>query len=141
MRIGIIAAMEKEIKKKMPYVNVINKACPLLAQMAEEGWIKNKVAKHTIKEYLKVFKYSNIQKLVLGCTHYPLFTDLIKKELGKKVEIINTGENVANYLKKHIEKTTTQKPNYEFYLTDLESEFIKVAYNILGKEIEVKLAT
>lgn len=145
--IGVIAttgtirsnAWEKEIKKKMPQVEVINQACPLLAQMAEEGWISNKIAKYTIEEYLKVFHSIPIQKLILGCTHYPLFTKLIQKELGEQVEIINTGKNVAKYLQKILPKKGEHKPRYEFYLTDMETEFLRVANNLLQQKIEIKL--
>lgn len=144
--IGVIAttgtirsnAWEKEIKKKLPQVEVINKACPLLAQMAEEGWTTNQIAQYTIAEYLSIFHNTNIQKLILGCTHYPLFTELIQKELGEQVEIINTGKNVAKYLQKVLKKSTKHQPQYEFYLTDLESEFLRVANNLLQQEIVVK---
>lgn len=147
-KIGVIAttgtirsnSWEIEIKKRLPDVEVINKACPLLAQMAEEGWTTNKIAQYTITEYLSIFHNTNIQKLILGCTHYPLFTDLIKKELGEHIEIINTGKNVAKFLKKTIKTSVKHKPRYEFYLTDLESEFLRVAHNLLQEEINVEQA-
>jgi len=40
--------------------------------------------------------------MILGCTHYPLFKDLIKKELGDEIDIINTGEKIANYLQTYL---------------------------------------
>lgn len=146
--IGVIAttgtirsnSWEKEIKKVLPSTNVINKACPLLAQMAEEGWTTNEIAKLTIKEYLKVFENKSIQKLILGCTHYPLFKEIIREELGDAVEIINTGENVAEYLKNIIKTSIDGKGKHEFYLTDLETEFLRVAKNLLEEEIELKKA-
>ncbi len=144
--IGVIAttgtirsnSWEKEIKKVLPDANVINKACPLLAQMAEEGWTTNEIARLTIKEYLKVFKNKKIEKLILGCTHYPLFKEIIREELGDDVDIINTGENVAKYLKNIIKTSIDSEGKHEFYLTDLESEFLRVAKNILDEEIELK---
>lgn len=146
--IGVIAttgtirsnSWEKEIKRVLPKTSVINKACPLLAQMAEEGWTTNEIARLTIKEYLKVFENKNIEKLILGCTHYPLFREIIQEELGDDVEIINTGENVAKYLKNIIKNSTKDKGKHEFYLTDLESEFLRVAKNLLDEEIELKKA-
>lgn len=146
--IGVIAttgtirsnSWEKEIKKALPNTNVINKACPLLAQMAEEGWTTNEIAKYTIKEYLKDFKNTNIEKLILGCTHYPLFKKIIQEELGDNVQIINTGENVVTYLKEKIKHSNKQQAKHKFYLTDLESEFLKVAKNLLSEEIIVEKA-
>jgi len=146
-RIGVIAtkgtiktnAWEKEIIKKIKSAEIINKACPLLAPMAEEGWTENDVAKYTIKEYMIPFKNKKINKLILGCTHYPLFTKLIREELGEDVEIINTGEKLAKYLKKfmfnnNLENTIVGERNYKIYLTDTECNFVDVAGKLLKQE-------
>ena len=139
--VGIIAtqgtiksnAWENYIKKSIKDVNVYNKACSLLAPMAEEGWVNNDVAYYTIKEYMKDFK--NIDTLILGCTHYPLFKDLIKEELGENVDIVNTGEKLAKYLKKYLTKNNIEnvnkEPKYKLYLTDTECNFINVANKLL----------
>lgn len=144
--IGVIAtqgtikskAWEKCILDNLKNVKVYNKACSLLAPMAEEGWVNNEVAYYTIKEYMKDF--NNIDKLILGCTHYPLFKDLLQKELGEKVDIINTGEKLAKYLKSYLTKNNMQndnnlKSNYELFLTDTECNFINVANKLLQKSM------
>lgn len=130
---------EQELKEKIEDITVINKACPLLAPMAEQGWIENKVAKETIKEYMLVFKNKNIDKLILGCTHYPLFKELIKKELGNDVEIINTGEKIAKYIKDYLNEQNanndkTNNADCKIYLTDTECNFINVAKKLLKDE-------
>lgn len=135
---------EAEIKKYMPNVQVINKACPILAQIAEEGWTDNEIAKLTIEEYVDIFKKTRVDKLILGCTHYPLFMPLIKKELGDDIDVIDTGKKVGSYLKKFLENNNANnmenKPNYDFYLTDTESSFLKVATRLLQKEIKIEKA-
>lgn len=151
--IGVIAtigtirsgAWEKEIKKYMPNVNVYSKACALLAQMAEEGWTNNKIAELTAREYLKDFDGKEIEKLILGCTHYPLFETVIKKALNKNVEIIDTGKKMGIYLKEillkeNLENTRNNIAQYEIYLTDHESEFVRVARALLKEEITPRLA-
>lgn len=152
-KIGVMAttgtiksnSWEHEIKKLIPDVDVINKPCPLLAQMAEEGWTNNEIARLTIKEYVSVFKNNPVEKLILGCTHYPLFKDLIEKELGENTEIIDTGNKVGTYLKKFLYNNKMTSENNEvkkdeFYLTDLESNFLKVANNLLNTKLEIKKA-
>lgn len=148
--IGVIATTgtiksrgwQNEISKKIIGAKVIGKACPLLAPMAEEGWTENEIAKLTIHEYLKDF--NNIDSLILGCTHYPLFKRIIEEELDKNVNIINTGEMVANKLRKFIEENSMNNlqdniSQTEIYLTDLECNFIEVAKKILNiSEINVK---
>lgn len=148
--IGVIAtqgtirsnAWEEKILEKLPNVEVKSEETPLLATMAEQGWTNNKVAKCTIKEYMKFFK--KINRLILGCTHYPLFELLIRKELRKKVDIINTGKKVADYLKEYlknneIENDSTKK-EFKIYLTDIETNFANVAKKLLQQDVEIKEA-
>ena len=65
--------------------------------MAEEGWTDNEIARLTIKEYLKGI--GDIEALVLGCTHYPMFEKIIREEV-KNIDIINTGKIIAKSLKR-----------------------------------------
>lgn len=127
---------EKRLKEKLPKVQVWNKACPLLAPMAEQGWTENAVAQEAIKEYLKEMKEKKLDKIILGCTHYPLFQKQIRKELGEKVEIINTGEKIATYLITYLKANQIEnemlKQENEIYLTDTECQFIEVAERIAG---------
>ena len=145
--IGVIATAgtirsngwEKALKEKNSELNIINKACPLLAPMAEEGWTNNEVASLAVKEYLK--DINNIDALILGCTHYPLFEDVIKKELGDTVEIINTGKMIADYIKELFEKENMLNLDnnnlYEIYLTDIECNFVNVAKKLINEELSV----
>lgn len=150
-KIGVIATAgtirskgwESKIISKIPDAIIYNKACPLLAPMAEEGWINNDIAKLTIKEYLKDLK--EIDCLILGCTHYPLFIDIIKEELNENVEIINTGEKLSKDLKENLLNMDMQNLNkkigeYKIYLTDIETNFVNVASRLLDdKDIKSKI--
>ena len=149
-RIGIIAtrgtikskAWEEKILEKNPNIQITSKSTPLLAPMAEEGWTTNEIAKYTIKEYMKEFKGKEIEKLILGCTHYPLFKKFIRDELGEEVDIINTGEQTSIYLEKYlkqnmIENSGNERPYELFYLTDTNGNFIQVAKQLLGREINI----
>ena len=79
--VGVIAtegtirsgAWEQKLKEKIPDINVINKACPMLATIAEEGKAKSEEGRRVIKEYMKPFKDKKIDKIILGCTHYPIY--------------------------------------------------------------------
>ncbi len=135
-------AWEKQIKEALPEAKVINQACPLLAPMAEEGWTKNQVAKEAIREYMKVFEEKELDQLILGCTHYPLFQEIMEEELKQQVEIINTGTRIASYLKNYLEENYLRNdakrslPN-KIFLTDIEENFIKVAKNI-SKDLQIE---
>lgn len=148
--IGVIATAgtirskgwEKVILNKIPDANVQAIACPLLAPMVEEGWYNNKIAKLVMKEYLKPLK--KVEALILGCTHYPLLTQVIHKQLGRKVEIINIGEHVAKKAENILEQNNMiaelqEHPTLKVYLTETESKFNEVASNWLNKQIEAQL--
>ena len=148
--IGVIAtegtirsgAWEKELKKEIKEIRVINKACPMLATIAEEGRALSQEGRLVIKEYMEPFKKNKINKIILGCTHYPIYEKLIREELEYDVELINTGTTVADYLKNYIIEHDLQslkkEVSEEVILTKPEPYFKDIAKNILKYEIKVK---
>src|SRR5689334_598138 len=68
---------EKTIKDKNPKIKVISKACPLFVPLAEDGKISDKSTKLIAQNYLKDFKKTKIDTLILGCTHYPVLKKII----------------------------------------------------------------
>lgn len=146
--IGVIAtkgtirsnAWEELILKQIPQAHVESLATPLLAPMIEEGWYDNKIAKYAIKEYLKSFK--KMEALILGCTHYPLLHKVIKRHLGKKVEIINIGLYAAKETEKILKENDicarNEKQSLEIYVTDIECNFNHIASKLLEREIQAK---
>ena len=76
-------------------------------------------------------------------SYYPLFQNTIKDILGGKIELINTGEKTAQYLKNYLENnklenTSLEKPNYQFYLTDTESKFKDIANQLLNNSYRIE---
>ena len=150
-KIGVIATTgtirskgwQNKLSNYIPDAVISSKDCPLLAPMAEEGWTDNDVAKFTIKEYLKELK--NNECLILGCTHYPLFSHFIREEMGDECEIINTGKILSErinemLINQNIENNNMQKGQYNIFLTDMEENFVKVANQLLqGEEIDKKI--
>ena len=145
--IGVIAtegtirskAWERKIKEAIPDIDVINKACPMLATIAEEGRAKSKEGRCVIKEYMKPFKDKKIQNIILGCTHYPIYEEIIKEELGYEVNLINTGETTAKFVKEFLTKkdiaANHEKQIEKIYLTKNTKEFKTIAQNILGENL------
>lgn len=79
--------------------NTYLKACVGLAQLIE------KEEKEKIDAYLKenLSMYIGVENVVLGCTHYPLIKENIKKVLGN-VTFFDGSIGVANELKRKIDK-------------------------------------
>ena len=149
-KIGVIAtegtiksnAWEIALKKENSNMQIINKACPMLATIAEEGKAMSNEGRQVIKEYMHPFKKHKIDKIILGCTHYPIYEKLIRDELQYDVELINTGTTVANYVNKIITdqslQNTTQKDKEYVILTKPKPYFKNIAKNILNFEIIIK---
>lgn len=64
-----------------------------------------------------------------------MFINIIKSELNKNVEIIDTGIECAESLNRILIKkeltSNAVNPEYKFYLTDVESKFLEIANRIL----------
>jgi glutamate racemase len=152
-RIGVIGtratigsrAYEKNIRKSSPKAKVFTKACPLLVPFIEEGEDENSALKLIVKDYLRDMKSSQVDTLIMGCTHYPIIQDVIEKEIGKNVKIIDPGIFVAEEVSKYLTKNKIQngqniKSKNEFYVTDLTERFAKVAEMFLGEKIKGRIS-
>jgi glutamate racemase len=134
-------AYSKEIKKLNGAAQVIEKPCPLFVPLAEEGWIKHQATFEIAEEYLKELREIGIDTLVLGCTHYPILSEVIQQVVGKNVELIDSGVASSEVIKTKLEKlnllSDLNNPGVqEFYVSDIPTKFKEVAELFLGREID-----
>ncbi len=86
-------------------LKAIEKACPLLVPLVEEGWTAHPVTAEVIRIYLDELRAQAAagglkpDTLVLGCTHYPLLRPLIEKVLADNgaagIRVIDSAESTA----------------------------------------------
>jgi len=91
-----------------------------LVQLIENGEIESPKMNLLLKNHLKPMLSSNIDYLVLGCTHYPYLIPQIKKIIGDKITIIDSGLAVAKQtkalLKQHdLLNSASKKGFHQFY--------------------------
>ncbi|MCD6578729.1 glutamate racemase [bacterium] len=144
--IGTYATIESKsydnkIKKKFNNkLKIFHKACPLLVPLAEEGLNNTSISKITIEHYLKEFRTKDLDSLIMGCTHYPLFKKEIRDFFEGKVKLINPGKMVAKEVTlflKEKEMLGDKKSGWvEFYLSDIPRNFQKIVRRFLGKKVE-----
>ena len=91
------------IHKENRQAQVIGKACPLFVPLVEEGWIKDPVTIAVANRYLEPFKQSDIDTLILGCTHYPLLRSTVREIMGDSVNLVNPAYETAVELKRLLE--------------------------------------
>ncbi|HOV89971.1 MAG TPA: glutamate racemase [Syntrophorhabdaceae bacterium] len=129
-------AYEKSIKAIDPEIEVVSKPCPLFVPIVEEGLEDDKVAHIMAHRYLKDLRESGIDTLVLGCTHYPVMEDVIKKTVGEHVQIINTGKETAKEVKTCLELKNILKNKgkgkCQYFVTDSPYMFKEIGERFLN---------
>ena len=85
---------------------------------------------------------STINHLVLGCTHYPLIKNQIKKYYNKKVSIIDAPSIMSSHVKKVLKKKKIEnkskiKPRHSFFVSDLTSNFENGTEKFLKNKINL----
>ena len=135
-----------EINKFYPEIEVHQEACPLWVPLVENNEFETEQAKEIIKNNLANLLKQNaaIDTIILGCTHYPLLTNIIKKYIPENITLLSQGEIVAkglvDYLKRHseMEHKCTKESSIEFYTTGSTAIFDKHASIFYGKEVKSK---
>lgn len=134
---------EKIIQEANPEAEVIAKACPLFVPLVEEGFKKHPVTEEIIDYYLGSFMETDIDALILGCTHYPLLRSKIRQYVGEKIELINPAYETAMDLKELLQAYDMENPDiegdhgsYSFYVSDAADKFKQFANSILPYDIE-----
>jgi glutamate racemase len=79
-------------------VNLFEQACEGLAMQIEEGEANNPKIYKMLETWLKPMKEAKVDTIVLGCTHYPLIKEPIKKIMGEEITLIETGDAIASRL-------------------------------------------
>ena len=72
------------IRQIRPDAEVIGKACPLFVPLVEESMMKDPVTEEMARRYLAALKEQDIDTLILGCTHYPLFALHDRRDHGRR---------------------------------------------------------
>lgn len=124
------------IRELNPEVTVVSKACPLFVPLVEEGLLEDRITDDVVGRYLHEMKEYKVDALVLGCTHYPLIRNAIKRYMGDAVHLVNPAFETAKSLKKMLAEqkllnVKKHKPQYEYYVSDGVDKFITFADSVL----------
>lgn len=101
----------EEIAKLSPDIRVFQQACPNLVAMIEEGAAPEllKAAVHRYVGELHQQMNGWPDRVILGCTHYPLIIDMFREALPPGAIIIDQPAAVATSLKSYLR----QHPEYQ----------------------------
>lgn len=129
------------IHEMEPEAEVLGKACPLFVPLVEEGFTKHHITEEVIDIYLKEMKESEVDTMILGCTHYPLLRSAIMEYMGEGVRIVNPAYEAAMDLKKLLYERNLSNGDgefnkYEFYVSDAAEKFKQFANSVLPYNVE-----
>lgn len=79
-------------------VKLHEQACPGLVEQIELGKIETEDTFSMLENWLKPMAENKVDTIVLGCTHYPLISSNIKRIMGDDIQLIETGNAIANRL-------------------------------------------
>lgn len=133
-------AYEKALHILNPDLQIYSKACPLLVPIAEEGWADSDIARQTLEIYLESFKNKELDALILGCTHYPLFREQIKNVLNDpSMAIVDSADSIAQkareLLQNHDLLNEGEAGTFQCFVTDKPQRFQQLAELFLGQRI------
>jgi glutamate racemase len=125
-------------------LRVIEKACPLLVPLVEEGWIEHPVTAEVLRIYLTELTEQarqaelNADTLVLGCTHYPLLWGQIERAVPETLRVIDSAVVTAAQVERRLagsRGTETAGPP-QFFATDSVAKFRALGSRFLGHPIK-----
>lgn len=148
-RVGMVAtrasvasgAYERAFHQMDPAVEVFSRACPLFVPLVEEGRCRpgDIVIETVAEEYLRELKELAIDTLVLGCTHYPLLTDVIHQVMGPEVTLVDSGAEAARAVRDLLQGEGAccggREGEAVFYTSDRAADFRRLASLFLGEEL------
>ena len=137
-----------EIDKFFPQVKVYQEACPIWVHLIENELLGLEGTDYFVKYHLnRLFSQdSDIDTLILACTHYPLLLDSIEKVVPKHVKVMAQGEIVALSLAKYLERHTefalnlSQQSTVQFYTSEVYKNFNALATVFYGSTVVSKHA-
>ena len=155
--IGILAtegtirsrSYELEIEKQAPDVKVSGQACPLWAAIVEANEADSPGADYFVKKRIDqlMLQDTDIDAIVLGCTHYPLLMRSIVRNCPPGVRIVPQGAYVANSLKDYLarhpemEAKCTKRGTCRYLTTESEERFKECAQIFLNEKVDAENVT
>jgi glutamate racemase len=123
-------------------IESLEKACPLLVPLVEEGWIDHGVTKEVAGIYLaEAFAdgFGAADVLLLGCTHYPLLKPVLQKVVPKGVTLVDSAESTAHAVTNLLNQAerpdipSKDSSKIKFFVTDSAQKFQRLGKLFLGR--------
>lgn len=133
-------AYHEAILKRSPYAKVMSIACPLFVPLVEECYIRHPATKLIVQEYLEPLKDSDVDTILLGCTHYPFLKELIQEVAGSGVQIVDSAiacadQVVETLAQRNLQSAQRQAFEHRYFVSDDPVKFQQLGERFLGMTI------
>jgi glutamate racemase len=133
-----------EINKFYPDIKVYQQACPMWVPLIENNEYTGAGADYFVKKDLQLLlqQSSDIDTILLGCTHYPLLLHKIQQFVPQGIKLLPQGkivaDSLADYLERHpqMEQRCSKSGQLAFYTTDSTEDFDAHAANFYGQPVK-----
>ncbi len=138
-----------EIQKLFPDIQVTGVACPFWVPLVEYNEADSPGADYFVKKRIDQLLRadSEIDTVILGCTHYPLLLPKIHRYMPRGIRIVSQGEYVAealkNYFERHqdMEQLCTKGGSTRYLTTENPDKFREQAQIFLHEPVAVEKIT
>lgn len=130
---------EKLLQARMPDCEVTSIACPLLVSVIEENMLEHNLSQMLVRQYLAPLQETDVDVVIMGCTHYPLLEKTIAEELPEHVDLIDSGLCCVKQLKVYLENNSlleTKHTENKFFVTGNVDQFNKIGSSVLNQKIK-----
>lgn len=135
-----------ETSKIHPDFTITAEACPMWVPLVEYGEAGSDGADFFIRRHIRrlLSRDPQIDTILLGCTHYPLLIDKIRKYTPAEIKIVSQGDIIArslkDYLRRHpeIESECSKGGTVEFLTTESSGKFAEAAATFLGRPVAAR---
>ena len=123
---------------------VTQEACPMWVPIVENNEIGTMGANYFVEKNITQLLSSDpeIDTIILGCTHYPLLSETIRKYLPDGITLVEQGPIVAkkmlDYLNRHpeMEEKCSAEGSIQYFTTEQASNFEGKASIFMDEKIE-----
>ncbi len=127
-------AYERALKAVAPDATLHAVACPELAPLIQSGEEIDQRLVDTVAGYCSPLRSAGVDTVILGCTHYPLVRPVIQRALGRGVEIVSSGQAIADAVHAALgplENDRERRGSYTFLCTGDPDEFRRLGTRFL----------
>ena len=123
-------------------VKIVTQGCPGLVEQVESGDLHGIRTRELIERYTTPLLARGADTLILGCTHYPFLSNLIRDVVGEHITLIDTGEAVARHLQRRLLSElpcrTAAQPDEFFYTSGDCAQATRTMSSLWGSTIEAQ---